>query len=470
MTIETAEPVTLDHTLEGLYSREGNASKLVLFFAQPTSPTQFQSTKYPYQGPLFPRKNNRISTLRRLHNSPVKFALVAGNLPVILLDPNFQENEGSEPKGESSHFYTDALEVFGQLHPSQRVKLSIIRSCEDLVLEPNSKLVVLGPLDRLDHLPHVVDPEVHYELLSKRGLAKGGLPTPETSVIDTILNPNKIHHLDDLNEEICRMLTPISERGLPFVVKVPQAIGGVGTFLVQTETERKSAIERLRGELPQMLQDFNPQNQHLHPCCLITQNFVSGETVGISIFVTQKGKGVFISCWKQVMSERGTWAGGIICYTEQPKLERKYAAIIDQIALFLHNRGYYGPAGADVLTDGNGMHLIVDLNVRVTGSYSLGCLRGHFERRGLSFALLYSFTVHCNQSDFRKRFQKEMTDGSLVIQAWTSNLPDGSSMVSVNIAAPSQAELEMFLNKFKAFISLLDQDLRRRELAPWNFS
>lgn len=468
MTIEAAQPVILDHTLEELYSREGDASNLVLVFAYPTSPTQFQSTKFPYQGPLFPRKNDRISTLRRLHNSPVKFSLIAGKLPVILLDPNFEENEGSGLKGESSHFHADALEVFGQLHTDQRAKLSIIRSCEDLMLEPNSKLVVLGPLDRLEHLPHVVDPEVHYELLSKRGLAKSGLPTPETSVIDTSLNPNKIHNLQELDEEICRMLAPIAERALPFAVKVPQAIGGVGTFLVQTETERESAIERLRGELPQMLQDFNPQNQHLHPCCLIVQNFVPGETVGISLFVTQKGKGVFISCWKQVMSERGTWTGGSICYTEQPKLERKYAATIDQIALFLHKRGYYGPAGADVLTDPNGAHLIVDLNVRVTGSYSLGCLRGHFEGRGLSFALLYSFTVHCNQSDFRRRFQKEMTDGSLVILTWTSNLPDGSSMASVNIAAPDQAGLEMFLNKCKVFVS--DQGLRRREEAPWHFS
>lgn len=464
MTIETAQPVILDHTLEELYSKEGDASNLVLVLAYPSPATQFPSTKFPYQGPLFPQKKNRVSTLRRLHNIPVKFSFVAGNLPVILLDPNFEEKEASGPKGESSRFHTDALEVFGQLPTNQRGKLSIIRSWEDLKLEPNSKLVVLGPLDCLEHLPHVVDPEVHYDLLSKRGLANSGLPTPETTVIDTILNPNKTHDPHELNEEICRMITPISEQALPFVVKVPQAVGGLGTFLIKTETERKRATECLRGELPQMFQDFNPQNKHLHPCCLVVQKFVPGETVAISFFVTQKGGGEFMACWGQVFCEQGIWAGGSICYTEQHKLERKYAAIIDQITRFLHKRGYYGPAGADVLTDANGTHLIVDLNVRVTGAYSFGCLRGHFERRGLSFARLYSFTVHCNQSDFRRNFQKEMTDGSLVILTWTSDLPDGSSMASINIAAPDRAGLEIYFKKCEAFVS--DQGLSLREIAP----
>lgn len=110
-------------------------------------------------------------------------------------------------------------------------------------------------------------------------------------------------------------------------------------------------------------------------------------------------------------------------YPQQAELEKELGGLIDQFAEFLHGKGYYEPAGVDVLVDRTGRHLVVDLNVRVTGSYSMGCLRGHFQGRGLNEALLYSFSARCSQTEFRRHFQEAFEDGTFVLISWTSVFP-----------------------------------------------
>ena len=377
----------------------------------------------------------------------MKLSFVAGNLPVVMLDLDSAKTK--------SAYYNAAADVFKQLHPDQQPNLSFVSSLEKLTLPPNMKIVSLGPLDHLVHLPHLIHPDTHYNLLSKRGLAYSGLPTPETSVIETIFDGNVTYAPEQLNQEANRMVGCIEKRALPFVVKTPQAIGGLGTFLIHTETERHQVKEVLRVELQQMLQDLNPLNRHLHPCCLVVQELIPGESMGISFSVTQKGQAIFIGCTTQFFADGGKWVGGSICYPDQPRLEREYSATIDRITKHLHDKGYYGAVGADVVTDPSGHHLIVDLNVRVSGSYSLGCLKNYFGARGLSYAGLDSFQVHCSQSHFRRHFAERMKDGSLILNAWTP-LPDGSSLGSIIIAAPDHRQFQEYLAEIKSAVSMIN--------------
>uniref|UniRef100_UPI001F1C8B36 hypothetical protein n=1 Tax=Paenibacillus sp. EPM92 TaxID=1561195 RepID=UPI001F1C8B36 len=78
--------------------------------------------------------------------------------------------------------------------------------------------------------------------------------------------------------------------------------------------------------------------------------------------------------------------GGCISYPEQPQLQEEYAEIMDDLARFLHSKGYYGPAGADIMISPNGRLLVIDMKIRVTRTLQLGCLRSHFLQRGLSEA------------------------------------------------------------------------------------
>ncbi|OGM48726.1 hypothetical protein ABOM_002032 [Aspergillus bombycis] len=298
-------------------------------------------------------------------------------MPLVLfeLDLDDHEKNGQDPPAKLRAHHVDPMEVYKQLYPDQQPKVSFARSPADVVLPPNARLAVLSPVDCLAHLPHAVHPEAHYNLLSKRGLAYSGLPTPVSVVIDSHLLPSQVHDSCLVETEIQRMLRTVHEKDLPFIVKVPQSISAQGTFILRTEPDRQDAIAVLRKELREMIQEVHPTNQHVSPCSLIIQDFLEGETMAL-LFVTCKGREIFIGYTKQLFNDSGLW--------------------------FLFSKGYYGTAGVDFMIGPDGRFLILDMNIRVTGTYHLGCLRGHFMQRGLSEAtMLYPLYLGCSRDEFR---------------------------------------------------------------------
>ncbi|KAJ5661386.1 uncharacterized protein N7484_000758 [Penicillium longicatenatum] len=447
------EGIVLDRTLAELYAQDGDASNLVAIFAYPTPRSEGTvsspaSKKFMYQTPLAPSTDPDAVGKRRLHNIPLKMSFVAGKMPVIFFDSKPGQND-ADPEENCDHL--DASAIFDQLSAEQRPNLSFVRNPEDIELPSATEAVTLNPLDRLAHLPHIVDPEIHYDLLSKRGLAYSGLPTPKTTIIES----KSIDTEEQIDAEVERMIREIYDRELPFIVKVPQTVGSLGTFIIRTEAQRQSAIAVLQTEVRKMLQEVTPLNEHLVPCSLAIQEFIPGETMGLTMFITQRGRAIFNGCCNQALDNDGLWSGGTMSYPEQPELERRFSGIINQVAIFLHSKGYYGPAGVDIIVSEDGSQLVIDLNVRVTGSYSLGCLRSHFVGRGLSEALLYSFSPRCLQHEFRKHFEKEFLDGSFVLVTWTSDLPGGSSLALVCIGAADREQLKASASRLEDFVSNL---------------
>ncbi|KAJ5676564.1 uncharacterized protein N7477_002197 [Penicillium maclennaniae] len=447
-------PIILNHTLADLYSEDGDVSNLVAVFAYPTARSQGiasspSSKKFIYQTPLAPSTNQDAVERRRLHNIPLKMAFTMGKMPIVLFDLDRSEMDDN---GEYSH-HVDACKVLDQLHPNQRPNITFTRGPDEIQLQKDARIVILSPLDFIAHLPHAVDPEIHYDLLSKRGLAYSGLPTPRTVVMDSISLPSEGFSSTQIKDEIQRMMCPIYEREVPFIVKVPQAVGGLGTFIVRTEAQRQAAATVLETELGQILRNVTSLNQHLQPCCLIIQDFVPGDTLGLTLFVTQLGRPIFIGCCTQAVDIAGLWSGGTISYPRQAELQKRFGELMDKIARLLHKKGYYGPAGVDIMIDQNGKPLIIDFNVRVTGSYSLGCLRSHFEQRGLCEALLSSINPHCSREDFQNHFKEEFEHGIFIMITWTSHMPDGSSLAMVCMGAPDQTQLQDLAARLATFVS-----------------
>lgn len=156
-----------------------------------------------------------------------------------------------------------------------------------------------------------------------------------------------------------------------------------------------------------MLQNLSPLNQHLHPCCLVLQAYVPGESDVLSLFVIRKGRLIWIAGGFQSFDEANEFLGGMISYPDQPQPQEKYGALVTQIAEYLHTRSCYGPCSADVMTDPTtGRHMAIDLNVRATPSYTLGCLKGHFhERQELTDALIQNIVGHHGLGEFRSIFK-----------------------------------------------------------------
>ncbi|KAE8318262.1 hypothetical protein BDV41DRAFT_560996 [Aspergillus transmontanensis] len=410
-------PVILDYTLEDLYSLGGGkASDVVLAFAFPIPRVQAASSL-----PL----SRKLTLLQRV---PQRYGFVAGKMPLVLfeldLDDHENKGQGRLPLKMRAH-HIDAMETYWQLSPDHQPKVSFARSPADVVLQPNVRLAVLSPVDWLVY---------------------SGLPTPASLVIDCHLLPPQVQDSSLVEAEIQRMLRTVHEKDLPFIVQVPQSISSQGTFTLRTESDRQEAITVLRDELRAMIQELSFANQHLFP-----------RLDGLSFFVTCKARGVFIGCCKQLFDDSSLWTGGCISYPEQPQLQEEYAEIMDDLARFLHSKGYYGPAGAGIVISPNGRLLVIDMKIRVTGTLHLGCLRSHFLQRGLSEAtLLYPLYVGCSRDDFRQYFRSKLKEGSMIISSWITNPDPKPHAVAITIAGVDRlglGNLITIINAFKASVT-----------------
>ncbi|GIJ99605.1 hypothetical protein Aspvir_003606 [Aspergillus viridinutans] len=375
--------VILDYTLHDLYAIDNEGEEISLVYAyapppntQPTSSTP-ALTRYPVQAPLCPAHGKEELAQILFHATAQRFGFFSGPMRIIVFDLDLDLDPDHGHATTIPRHHSDILEVFNQLPPHQRPLPIYTRHPQDLVLSPKSRLAVTVPLDWLTHLPHTIDPSAHYNLLSKRGLAESGLPTPRTIVIDTVLSPSHPFTDRDLHEEITRMTQPIRDHGLPFILKVPRVTSiGQNTFIIRTKSDQTAVDTLFRDEVKSMLLELTPSNEHLRPCNLILQEMVTGDTVGLTFFVTKTGRALFNCCTRQEVDDAYRWSGGFISYNEQSALESHYRRTINTVAQFLHDKGYFGPASVDVMTDENGTQLVVDLNVRITGTYHLGARCG----------------------------------------------------------------------------------------------
>lgn len=423
-----APPVELTTTLKELYSLDGGSSEdIALVYAFPYQ-TQLATSlpvshKYAYQGPRTIKKS--ADTIARLCLGCLAqyYGFIAGPMDLHLFDLDKRWSEVARDivswsKAVPTH-RIDAERVFQGLQASQQPKLHFVEDSRR-VAAIEKKKAVITPVDFLDGNGPLVDQDAHWDLLSKRTLALSDLPSPATEVIDSILRAVETKDSAVLDKEVERMLERIATRALPFVVKLPLGLGGHAVFMVKEEEQRRSCLTILRTELPSMFQSLTSENEAKKPVSLLVQDVVQGPSDGVSIFISKAGRPVYISTSEQILNEKDQWSGGFMDYTRQDTLRERYHDIYHRVADYVYRRGYYGPMGIDVMTDLNGQQLIVDMNIRQTGSYTLGLMKKHFyTQRNLSLGgLVCPMGVRGDRDQFEQKFAKEIEDGTLVIAAW----------------------------------------------------
>lgn len=444
-------PITLDYTLCDLYAidNEGESVPTLIYDTQPTqSCGKTSSGKFTYHTSLQSgNPTTGASTALFFKCLVQRRVFLSGRMPVIILGIT------SEQKQREETIYRDELDMyrnFSQLRLNQQPIASFVENADHIALHLKTPLVVARPTDCISHMPSVVEPELHYELLSKRGLARSGLPTPPSIVIDPLL---PVDHLSDparIQHEIDRIKIHLDTHRVPFVVKLPQSLSGQGTFTVQCEADRKQVKTMFSVTIRQMLQGINASNYHLHPSSVVLQDYIEGTEMALSLFVTRMGRPIFICCCEQRFDEQGHWVGGSISYAHQSALHQKYTKTIDEVAQFLHKKGYYGAAGVDVITDSVGKQYVVDLNARITGTYQLGCLSGYFTQRGFETATLMSGYFPCPRTTFEEDFRREIQDCSLVITGWAHDDSMQLSYGSITAGGRTVSDTNRLLARVRA--------------------
>lgn len=416
----------------------------------------------------------RIMAIKLLSLLGQRYTFAAGDMPVILFDPDVDVDPHGLRSPSGNHAKAEALRTSSILHLHQRPQLRFIAGPEDLELDHSGeRLAVAMPLDALGRLPHVVRPDIHYDILSKACLAISGLPTPQSQVIHLMSNKAVQSmatrcpgfFLDSLTAftqseiDIFRTQVNVASENalkhvlahvLPFVLKQTLTVSGGGTYIVHTEAQRQALTRKLRSTIiPMLLSSSTNVNAHLHPATLILSTYIRAvHSYGITFFVSRvNGACHFISCSNQDFDDAGFWTGGFIEYLEQPYLAMRFSATLRMVGAFLFSRGYYGPVGIDVLEDAHGGQWVVDMNVRTPGSLPVGVLKGHFStERGLHVAYMLSgIRLPYSRDSFFEIFRVQFEEGRIVIVAWYEEIPDGNDGVSwANLAMGGETRKELY--------------------------
>lgn len=349
---------------------------------------------------------------------PQRMAWMAGMMPVIFIQHDV------DPGRTGPTLEDDLEQTLAVLDPSCRFAPRFCKSLQEIHESVGStEIIPFLPSDGLANLRLFNDPDDHYFLLSKRGLALSGLPTPKAQLVDFAV-PQTAWSSDTLNHEISQAVKAIHERRPPFVLKSNSAGGSKGTYLIHNSEEKVMVEKDIANILLAELPTLNLANAYLHPLSLIMTDLLPGDAIGFNFYVHADGTAQFSTSTSQNFSKTHMWQGSTVIYSAQARLASEYADLIQTTARYLHSHGYRGPVGIDVMTDRTGVQNIVDLNPRPTGSFVLGCLRPHFAGvLGMDAVCTLPFMeFSATRKTFEKAFEKELQIGQMVVLAWYSDL------------------------------------------------
>lgn len=95
-------------------------------------------------------------------------------------------------------------------------------------------------------------------------------------------------------------------------------------------------------------------------------------------------------------------------------MEQKYSEVLGETGKELHDEGYFGPCGADILETESGTQYVIDLNVRTSTSTILDCLGGHCKCRGFDVCAVYEcLLLSLSRQDLTKEL-REIEEGRLI--------------------------------------------------------
>ncbi|KKY13727.1 putative solid-state culture specific atp-grasp domain-containing protein [Phaeomoniella chlamydospora] len=359
---------------------------------------------------------------------------------------------------------------FESLDPSQRPRLHFIKKPGDLGdlmkdMNIDSLALKFANDDLAGYRTTAGDLDTFYMINSKAAIPTSGLPTPATRVIhlgpqgfdprkccsDCAAYPKAIPipatchgpRREWINAQIARAMQVIRSRPLPFVLKTQMSFAGCSTFVARSEAEREDLMQKLdQFALPNILACFTPDNAHLSPADLILMDFVEDVTChwGLTFFLTQSGKSIFLGASEQRLKDLVHWKGSAISYPDQKWHKERFTPLMNQIGDFVHSYGYYGPMGIDILEVPAGINgvttsefLVVDLNVRFSGSLNLVLLGDFFSKqRGLHVATSFFIQSKVDRETLMSRLSQQFKEGRIIIMAWYDDLEGASRSIGFN--------------------------------------
>lgn len=287
-------------------------------------------------------------------------------------------------------------------------------------------------VDFAEQIPCFVHPEKQYQLNSKRWLAECSLRSANDRIIDPqcacqthqtkdelwYFGPDCVRCEESVEEEVHRVTELLQNTKSPFVLKLVQSLGSVGTMLVRDDKDRTQTIKRVTEVQTNALPHVTAENAHIRPVSLVLSDFLPGETNALNFYVRRDASIKFLGACHQ-LSTRLSGSDRqhtTLTWSRQVELEWKFRATLDEIGRVLNDQGYFGPCGADIMETEDGTQCVIDLNVRTSTSTVLGCLRSHCSERGFDVCGVYEcLLLSLSRDALEQKFERGFMEGRIIL-------------------------------------------------------
>ncbi|XP_028411659.1 uncharacterized protein LOC114534413 isoform X2 [Dendronephthya gigantea] len=214
-------------------------------------------------------------------------------------------------------------------------------------LQNDNVCITLFPLEAISKQKHAVEPEMHYDILKKSAIPETGAPHPKY-----------------FNETYVEF---------PCMIKIDQSLSGYGNYVVQNR-------EKFREKLKWITERFG--SDAIYVISEYIQEVQS--TIDCGFYVTKSGNIIYLGVQECVVNKDFGCSGGSVDWDMQDKYrERVYDKFVVPVAKYLHNKGYFGMVGIDIITSLRGDYL-VDLNPRINGNTAYLILASTMAKLGLT--------------------------------------------------------------------------------------
>ena len=194
-------------------------------------------------------------------------------------------------------------------------------------LDEKASHITLFPHESLKTEQQEVDPEMLYAVHSKEALA----------------------HIDCPQAGFLESISP------PCIIKLSHGYANTGNFFIHDEKDAQKAQAYIDRHWPDAKTVINELIEDID------------EDYGVQFYLRQSGEIVWLGFTEQIFNKQNRWAGGRFSAKIQDKLYPEFIKIARPVAEYLHQNGYYGVVGIDILQNNKGELFLVDLNPRLTG-------------------------------------------------------------------------------------------------------
>ncbi len=266
--------------------------------------------------------------------------------------------------------------------------------------DSEAKFITLFPHQSIAPEQQVIAPDVNYSIHSKEVIEK--IDCPQAKVL------NKI--------------TP------PCIVKLSHGYAGLGNFLIRRPSDEIRMEKQLLAHWPSASVVVNS----------VIENVVGD--FGVQFYLHKNGDLVWLGFTEQHFDSMKKWCGGTFSADLQQELYPALCSMIEPAGKHLHQRGYFGVVGIDILRNKSGEQFLVDVNPRLTGITPFLMASRIFARRGMGQGVYQASRQFKGSLEQLIHQSQLLKDAQVLIHSAFEDASGGEKMTTCHLSASSHSQ------------------------------